>query len=97
MSVYYKDNKDWLIESIESILNQTIKTNDFVIVKDGKLNDELNFVISEYCKKYSDIFNIIELSTNVGLGPALAKNARMNVLLEWILMIFQEKIESKKN
>ena len=72
MSVYYKDNKDWLIESIESILNQTIKTNDFVIVKDGKLNDELNFVISEYCKKYSDIFNIIELSTNVGLGPALA-------------------------
>ena len=72
MSVYYKDNKDWLIESIESILNQTKKTNDFVIVKDGKLNDELNSVISEYCKKYSDIFNIIELSENVGLGPALA-------------------------
>lgn len=72
MSVYYKDNKDWLIECIESMLNQTIKTNDFVIVKDGKLNDELDFVISEYCKKYSDIFNIIELSENVGLGPALA-------------------------
>ena len=72
MSVYYKDNKDWLIESIESMMNQTIKTNDFVIVKDGKLNEELNFVISEYCKKYSDIFNIIELSENIGLGPALA-------------------------
>lgn len=72
MSVYYKDNKDWLIESIESILKQTKKTNDFVIVKDGKLNDELDLVISEYCKKYSDIFNIVELSENVGLGPALA-------------------------
>lgn len=72
MSIYYKDNKEWLIESIESMLNQTVKTNDFVIVKDGKLNDELNFIISEYCKKYSDIFNIVELAENVGLGPALA-------------------------
>lgn len=72
MSVYYKDNKDWLIESVESMLNQTIKTNDFVIVKDGKLNNDLDLVISEYCKKYSDIFNVIELKENVGLGPALA-------------------------
>ena len=72
MSVYYKDNPNWLIESIESILSQTVKTNDFVIVKDGKLTEELDKVISEYCKKYSDIFNIVELETNQGLGPALA-------------------------
>ena len=37
MSVYYKEKPEWLKESIESILNQTIPTNDFVIIKDGKL------------------------------------------------------------
>ena len=30
MSVYYKDNAEWLVESINSILNQSIKTNDFL-------------------------------------------------------------------
>ena len=72
MSVYYKERPEWLRESIESILNQTIMTNDFVIVKDGKLTKELNDIISEYYKKYPDILNIIELENNVGLGPALA-------------------------
>ena len=61
MSVYFKEKKDWLIQSIESMLNQTVLTDDFVLVKDGKLTDELNETISEYCEKYPDIFHIIEL------------------------------------
>lgn len=72
MSVYYKENPEWFRESIESMLNQTIRTNDFVIVKDGKLTKELDEVIAEYCEKYPDIFNIVELEKNMGLGPALA-------------------------
>ena len=72
MSVYYKENPEWLRQSIESMLNQTVSTNDFVIIKDGKLTEKLDEIISEYCKKYPDIFHIIELEKNVGLGPALA-------------------------
>lgn len=72
MSVYYKENPEWFRESIESMLNQTIPTNDFVIVKDGKLTNELDKIISEYCKKYPDVFNIVELNENIGLGSALA-------------------------
>lgn len=72
MSVYYKDNPEWLKESIDSMLSQTIKTNDFVIIKDGKLTNELDEIILEYKKKYSNMMNIIELNENVGLGPALA-------------------------
>ena len=72
MSVYYKENPEWFRESIESMMNQTVRTNDFVIVKDGKLTNELDEVISEYCKKYPDIFNIVELEKNMGLGIALA-------------------------
>lgn len=73
MSVYYKENPKWLKESIESMLNQTVLTNDFVLIEDGELTKELESVISEYEKKYSDIFNIVKLEKNVGLGPALAR------------------------
>ena len=66
MSVYYKENPEWLRQSIESMLNQTIITNDFVIIKDGKLTKDLDDVISEYYEKYPDIFHIIELESNVG-------------------------------
>ena len=72
MSVYYKENPEWLRQSIESMLNQTIIINDFVIIKDGKLTKDLDDVISECYEKYPDIFHIIELESNVGLGPALA-------------------------
>lgn len=72
MSVYYKDNPEWLKESIQSMLNQTIKTNDFVIVEDGTLPNELENVIKFYEKNQKNIFNIIRIEKNGGLGPALA-------------------------
>lgn len=72
MSVYHKDNPIWLKEAIESMLNQTIKTNDFIIVEDGKLTDELEDVVKFYEKKYNDIVTVLRLKENRGLGPALA-------------------------
>lgn len=73
MSVYYKENPEWLRESIESMLKQTIRTNDFVLIEDGKLTKELEDIVLEYERKYPDIFNVVRLEENVGLGPALAK------------------------
>lgn len=72
MSVYRNDNPNFLRESIESIMNQTIQTNDFVIIKDGKLTSELDFIILKFKNMYPDIFNIVELAENVGLGKALS-------------------------
>lgn len=71
MSVYFKENPEYLKLSIESMLSQTMPTNDFVLVKDGVLGEELNNVISYYCRLHNDIFNIIEVKENVGLGRAL--------------------------
>lgn len=70
MSVYKNDNPKYLEESIQSMLNQTIVTNDFVIIKDGPLTDELNSIIEKYKTKYNFI-NVITLTKNVGLGNAL--------------------------
>ena len=72
MSVYFKDNPKWLKESIDSILNQTVKTNDFVIIKDGPLTEELEKVLKEYSEKNPKTMNIVSLEENLGLGPALA-------------------------
>ena len=76
MSVYYKEKAEWLEESIKSMLNQSIKTNDFVIVEDGKLTSELDEVINKYVLNYPNLFNIIKLENNMGLGPALARGLK---------------------
>lgn len=71
MSIYSLDNPLWLDESIESIMNQTFKTNNFVIVKDGYLGLELEQIIDKYNNKYPGIFNIISQSIQKGLGESL--------------------------
>ena len=73
MSVYYKEKGEWLDYSIQSMINQTIKPNEFVLVEDGQLTEELDKVIEKYTKEYPDIFKIIKLEKNVGLGPALER------------------------
>ena len=45
MSVYYKEKAEYLNEAMESIWNQTVLTDDFVLVCDGHLTDELENVI----------------------------------------------------
>ena len=71
MSVYYKENPEWLRISIDSMLNQTVFPSEFVLVEDGPLTEELNRVIGKYEKKYKNLFKIIKLEKNQGLGPAL--------------------------
>lgn len=71
MTVYKKDNPQYVKAGIDSMLAQTHKTNDFVLVCDGELPDELNAVIDSYADDNPDVFNIVRLPENVGLGAAL--------------------------
>lgn len=83
MSVYYKEKPEWLKIAIESMLNQTVKPAEMVIVKDGKLSSELDAVIEEFENNYPKLFHIVPLEKNVGLGPALAVGLR-NCSYEYI-------------
>lgn len=67
MSVYYKDNPQWLRQSIDSVLNNTVKPSQIVLVVDGPIPTELELVLIEY----EDSLNIVRLEKNSGLGIAL--------------------------
>ena len=69
-TLYKNDSPEFLRQSIESMLAQTVVTNDYVLVADGPIPTELKAVLSEYEGKY-DFFNIVQLPENVGLGAAL--------------------------
>lgn len=69
MSVYYKETPNNLRTSIESMLNQSIKPDEIVIIKDGPLTIELNNILQEY--QVNQNIKLIELKENVGLGRAL--------------------------
>ena len=76
MSVYKNVKIIDLKNSIESMLHQTAKPEQFVIVQDGPVGNDLNDLISTYEENYSEIFTIIKLDENKGLAYAL--NVGMN-------------------
>lgn len=73
MSVYHKEHPEYLKQAIESMLNQTVKSNDFVIVCDGPLTDELYKILDFYESNPSNQIHRLQLDKNYGLGIALNK------------------------
>lgn len=70
MTVYYKERPELFAASIQSMLDQSVRTNDFVIVCDGPLTEELDAVLDRYTEQYPGIFHVVRLPDNVGIGMA---------------------------
>ena len=71
MSVYKNDNAQHFSRALESITDkQTVLPSEIVLVVDGPIGSELDAVINDYSSKYN-IFKVIRLETNGGLGNAL--------------------------
>lgn len=71
MSVYYNENPIWFDNSINSMFEQTLRPKEFILVEDGKLTEELDEVVNKYLKEFPEIFKVVKLERNVGLGIAL--------------------------
>lgn len=69
MAVYENDRPEWLKQAIDSILNQTVRSDDIVIVRDGAVSKELEGALESYDEKHKEI-TIVRLEENVGAGQA---------------------------
>ena len=69
LSVYSKEKETYLIDSLNSIINQTLPPNEIILVKDGPLPDKLNDIINSFQTQYP-ILKVISLKQNQGLGTA---------------------------
>lgn len=91
MSVYSGETAEFFEHAVCSMLEQTVKPAEFVIVCDGPLTPELDVVIEKYVSQYQEMFRIIRLKKNVGIGAA----ANIGVELcryEWIAKMDSDDI-----
>lgn len=70
MSLYYKEDPAAVRIAIDSMLNQTVPTNDFVIVCDGPLTQALDALLEELEAENPGVFQLIRLEENRGIGYA---------------------------
>lgn len=71
MSLYIKEKPEYLRLSIQSMVDQTYKPDEIVIVKDGLITEELQEVLDSFEKENPDLFHIVGYEKNRGLGLAL--------------------------
>jgi len=71
MSVYNKEKPEYLRTSILSMVNQSIMPSEIIVVKDGELNIYLEEVLTDFVNRYPNLFKIVSIKENVGLGRAL--------------------------
>lgn len=72
LSVYFKEKPEFLEKCFESLVNQTVKADEWVVVKDGPISDELQTVIDRFAATDGVNIKQVPLEKNMGLGVALS-------------------------
>jgi glycosyltransferase involved in cell wall biosynthesis len=70
MSVYLREEPEFLAAALKSIFDQTVPPTQVVLVKDGPLTPPLDAVISEFEARHVEL-RVVPLEKNGGLGAAL--------------------------
>ena len=68
MCVYGKDNPEWFAAAVESVLNQSVKPSEIILVVDGPVPLELDAIIQKY--ESNSIFKVVRFTENKGHGNA---------------------------
>ena len=72
MSLYKKEHPEYLRLALDSMLNQTVKPDEIVLVEDGPLTDELYAILNEY-----PMLHRVKNEKNLGLGLALNEGLKV--------------------
>ncbi len=94
MSLYYKEKPEHVKECFQSLLNQSVGADEWVIVEDGPLSKELYYLLEEYQNDYPELIRRIPLEKNRGLGLAL-KEGIINCKNELIARMDTDDIARK--
>ena len=85
MTVYTKDNPEYFSLALDSMVNQTYKPDEIVLVKDGPVVEELQKVIDDHITAGAPIVQV-QLPKNKGLGLALNEGINLfDILFEVII------------
>ncbi len=71
MSIYVKEKPEYVEECFKSLLRQTVKADEWVVVEDGPLTQELYDLLDRYQKDNPGLIKRIRIDKNQGLGLAL--------------------------
>ncbi|SDP89185.1 Glycosyl transferase family 2 [Eubacterium maltosivorans] len=72
ISVYKNDNPKYFKLALESIINQTVKPGEIVLVIDGPVSQSILQIINDTKKSFT-MLKKVQLENNMGLGIALQK------------------------
>lgn len=70
MTVYKGEDPQQFDAAIRSMLDQTYRTDDFVILCDGPLTPALDAVLDRHTGANPGLFHLVRLAENVGIGAA---------------------------
>jgi len=71
MSLYIKEKPQYVEECFQSLLRQTVKADEWLVVEDGPLTPELYAVLDKYQQEYPGLIKRLPFAENRGLGLAL--------------------------
>jgi len=72
MSVYAREKPEYLDMSLSSVESQTLKPVEIALVENGPLGGALEDVVAKHAGLRPELYQIIKLPKNVGLGGALS-------------------------
>ena len=71
MSLYSNEKPEYLRLAVQSMVDQTLRPDEIIIVKDGQITPQLQEVLDEFNSQYPELFIIVGYEKNRGLGLAL--------------------------
>ena len=75
-TVYERDKVDWLKQSIDSMLQQTIQPSEYLLLVDGPVSSDIRNFLLSYKRKFKQV-KVIFFEKNRGLGPTLKDGVEM--------------------
>ncbi len=95
MAVYAKDIAIWFEQAVESMVNQTWKPDEIIIIQDGPVGADIKQAINRCLERFAGLVRVVELSQNVGLGEAMRQGI-YECRNEWVARMDSDDISDSK-